>query len=157
MKTLLLAIIALVSTSCHTSYELSERRFQVTSDFTDAEFAIMQAEVDHLCDLTSHCIYISRETHQNKIIREKFDDQDWDNGGYFAVWSDDSRYISIGDGAIKGGGLASTFRHEIGHAAGCYGNYNDGHLKDPGNVMYWRVSDVDWTDADLDCIEEGSK
>lgn len=155
MNLLLLAVVALASSGCHTSYELSERHFHVTPSVSDAQFAIMQAEVDHLCDVSDgNCIYISRESWHNKIYIGAIAQECEELEGCFAEFSDGTRELSISESAVNGGRLAQAFRHEIGHAAGCYGDYDD-HLKDPGNVMYRRVSDIDWTQADLDCIARG--
>jgi hypothetical protein len=152
MKTLAILALSVLASGCHTSYELSRYRYQVTDDFTDAEFTVMQAEVDHLCDVNDgRCISITRESHHNKIVKGELPEA----AGDFWIKEDGSRQITLDEIVIDAGFLNRIFRHEMGHAAGCHGK-NNYHLPEPGNVMYSKIyvvqPDVDWTEADLACI-----
>lgn len=152
-KTLVLVALGFVANGCHTSYELSEHRFMVTNDFTDAQFAVMQKEVDHLCDVNDgRCIVITRKMHHNRIV---IGDLPKTAGNLFIDGDDDSRLMTLDAQVIERGHLRQIFRHEMGHAAGCVGP-DRGNLPEPGNVMHSKLyvltPDIDWTADDLDCI-----
>jgi hypothetical protein len=152
MKALAILALSALASGCHTSYDLSRYRYQVTNDFTDAEFAVMQKEVDHLCDINDgRCIEITRRMHHNKIVKGDLPE----TAGNFKIRHDGSREIMLDYIVVEAGFLDRMFRHEMGHAAGCYGPKNY-HLPEKGNVMYSTTyvvqPDIDWTQADLDCI-----
>lgn len=154
MKHLLLITILFLA-GCANYYEGGEKRYQVTSGFTDAEFLVMQKEVDRLCELVpEHCISITRENHWNKVFVGQVSNTCGDGGGCWAAYSDNSREISIDRRVLDADDLDRVFRHEIGHAAGCYGP-NKGNLYEPHKVMSPYTDDIDWTDEDIDCIERG--
>lgn len=153
-KTLAIVALGLVASGCHTSYELSSRHFQVTSDFTDEQYAVMRVEVDHLCEVNDgRCIYISREPWHNKVVLADMPK----DSGMLSIREDGLRTIRLDRYVVEMGYLGQVFRHEIGHAAGCIGP-NNGHIDGEDNLMhddpYTVTPDIDWTEKDLACINE---
>lgn len=151
-KTLAIIALSAATNACMTDYDASYR-FQVTSDFTDAQYAIMQAEADHLCEINNgRCVELTREEWPNKI---KVADLGGKVAGMLRVRSDGLETVFLDDYVVEMGYLGQVFRHELGHAAGCR-SPNGGHLTEEGNVMHddpHTISpDIEWTDADLACI-----
>jgi hypothetical protein len=154
MKTLAILALTTIAVGCQPRCETSYQ-YQVTSDFTDAEFAVMLDESAHLCDVNDgRCIEVTREERDNKVI---IGDLEEGVNGTLRDYSNGLRGIIIVKDAIDRGILRRTFRHEIGHAAGCLGPGN-GHSDRKTDVMFGYydrdIPDPDWTKRDLDCINQ---
>jgi hypothetical protein len=153
------AVLASLVSGCHTSYELATHRYQVTHNFSDAQVEIIRAEADKLCEATGgeQCIYVSREEHWNKITIGQTKPG---VRGRITIEDDDTRMIVINPNIAENHWLlASVMRHELGHAAGCAGPVNNGHVASENSVMYYTHSDTEllspefqWTDDDIACI-----
>ena len=122
--------------------------YQVSEDFDDTQIKTMQLEADQLCVLTTgeDCLVFTRDSSRNKVELHNLDGNEI---GHTSIDADDgSEYdritITISPEGVDR--LNYVFRHELGHAAGCWGHLNK------GNVMYHHVSSVDWTADDLACL-----
>lgn len=121
----------------HASYE----------DFNAEEFEVLVRETEHLCERTEgqDCLVVTRE-HSSSSVHRVADLGSGIDGECAISRRHGSIRIRISESGMKH--LASVFRHELGHAAGC-----DKHLP-AGNTMskYRGQMSDDWTKADLECV-----
>lgn len=148
LKTLAIVAVCLSTAACELT---ASDAYQVSSEFTDAEFAIIQDEVAHLCEVNEgRCISVTRDDAINRIAMA---DLGGTHSGAFVENADGSSVIVLDSIVVDMGYLARAFRHELGHAAGCATD-----SATPGNVMYYEKytvpQDLEWTHEDLACINK---
>ena len=120
-----------------------DNTFQVSADFDDAQFALIQDQADIMCEATagSDCPLVTRDEAQSVIYRRSIP-KDMSAVGMQAPGS------IVLDTSLSGVWFSKTIRHEFGHAFGC-----SDHLPD-GNVMAPSIGQQpdNWTDVDLACL-----
>lgn len=152
-------LVSLVS-GCGYKIDDPSMTFQVSDDFDDDQYGVIQKEANRLCEATvgEDCPILTRHKADNKIIIDYNMDESSSGYAHFKYDAPDNIHaiyehtktvvtISIDFGSIDN--LARIVAHEFGHAAGCMR-----HLE-KGNIMYegWPQV-VEWTEADLACVAD---
>lgn len=147
-------------TGCGYQIDDPSMTFQVSADFDDDQYEIIQKEANRLCEATvgDDCPMLTRHRSVNKIIID-YDMTPESSGltnyhydapdNIHAIYDHTQTIITISIDFDSMNNLARIVAHEFGHAAGCMRH------TEKGTVMYegWPVV-TDWTETDLDCVAE---
>jgi hypothetical protein len=140
-----LLLICSGSVGCSGRQPLASHRFDVDKSVTDAQLAIVQQASYDLCEMTSgaRCFDFARGPvpTQNTLRVAPLPGNTWGE----TTWTEDYVEIVVIDHAQ----FASTFRHELGHAAGCWT-----HLPPKNVITYSTTNQGLWTALDIECVLE---